>query len=95
MKNCPKCGQTRQGEEFKCPNCDVFYSQLDELLFEEQEKLERETLKGAMKRIRAAEDPKQALKDELKTLWRNTPLKTKIVIWTVIAFLFVLIVPIF
>lgn len=95
MKNCPKCGQARQGEEFKCPNCDVFYSQLDELLFEEQEKLERDTLKGALKRIRAAEDSKQAVKDELKLIWRNTPLRTKIVILTIIAFLFVLIVPIF
>lgn len=95
MKNCPQCGQPRQGEEFKCPTCDVFYSRLDELLFEEQQKLEQNTLKGALKRIRAAEDRKQALKGELKIMWRNTPLKTKIVIWTVIAFLFVLIVPVF
>lgn len=95
MKNCPQCGQPRQGEEFKCPTCDVFYSQLDELLFEEQQKLEQNTLKGALKRIRASEDRKQALKGELKIMWRNTPLKTKIVIWTVIAFLFVLIVPVF
>ena len=95
MKNCPKCGQPRQGEEFKCPSCDVFYSQLDELLFEEQQKLEQNTLKGALKRIRAAEDRKQALRNELKAVWRSMPLKTKIVIWTVIAFLFVLIVPVF
>ncbi|QPK62153.1 hypothetical protein IVG45_14965 [Methylomonas sp. LL1] len=95
MKNCPKCGQPRQGEEYKCPSCDVFYSQLDELLYEDQEKRERNTFKGALKRIRAAEDRKQALKAELATAWRNTPLKTKIVIWTVIAFVFVLVVPIF
>ncbi len=95
MKNCPQCGQPRLGEEFKCPECDVFYSQLDELLYEEQQKQERHTLKGALKRIRAAENRKQALKDELKTVWRNTPLKTKIVIWTVIAFVFVLVVPVF
>jgi uncharacterized membrane protein YvbJ len=95
MKNCPQCGQPRLGEEFKCPSCDVFYSQLDELLFAEQEKLEKDTLKGALKRVRAAADRKQAIRDELKILWRNTPLKTKIVIWTVIAFVFVLVVPIF
>jgi uncharacterized membrane protein YvbJ len=92
MKNCPKCGQARQGEEFKCPSCDVFYSQLDELLFEEQQKLEQNTLKGALKRIRAAEDRKQALRGELKTVWRNTPLKTKITLWTIFAFVFVLVV---
>ncbi len=92
MKNCPKCGQPRQGEEFKCPQCNVFYSQLDKLLFEEQQKLEQATLKGAMKRVLAAEDRKQTFKDELKTLWHNTPLKTKIALWTIIAFVFVLVV---
>lgn len=95
MKNCPKCGQPRLGEEFKCPTCDVFYSQLDEILFEDQQKREQNTFKGALKRVRSAEDSSQAFKAELKTLWRNIPLKTKIVIWTVIAFVFVLVVPIF
>jgi uncharacterized membrane protein YvbJ len=95
MKNCPKCGKPRQGEEFKCPTCDVFYSQLDEILFEDQQKREQNTLKGAFKRLCAAEDSSKAFKTELKTLWRNMPLKTKIVIWTVIAFVFVLVVPIF
>jgi flagellar biosynthesis/type III secretory pathway M-ring protein FliF/YscJ len=52
-------------------------------------------LKGAFKRLCAAEDSSKAFKTELKTLWRNIPLKTKIVIWTVIAFVFVLVVPIF
>jgi uncharacterized Zn finger protein (UPF0148 family) len=95
MKNCPQCGKPRQGEEYKCPTCDVFYSQLDEILFEEQQRLERNTFKGALKRIRAAADSKQALKDELRTVWHNMPLTTKIVIWTVIAFVFVLVVPVF
>ena len=95
MKNCPKCGQPRQGEEFKCPTCDVFYSQLDEILFEDQQKREQDTLKGAWKRIRVTENKSQAFKYELKTFWRNIPLKTKIVIWTIIAFVFVLVVPIF
>lgn len=90
----PQCGQVRIGEEFKCPHCDVFYSQLDELLFEEQQRLERDTLTGAVKRIRAATDRKQALKRELAAVWRKTPLRTKIVLWTVVAFLFVLIVPV-
>ncbi|WP_415879291.1 hypothetical protein [Methylomonas sp. TEB] len=95
MKNCPQCGQPRLGEAFKCPSCDVFYSQLDELLYAEQQKQESQTLKGTLKRIRAAEDRSQALGAALKTLWFNTPLKTKIVIWTLIAFVFVLVVPVF
>lgn len=95
MKNCPQCGQTRQGEAFKCPTCDVFYSQLDELLFEEQQKQENGTFKGALKRIFAEERRYAAMKQELKAFWRAMPLKTKIVILTVIAFVFVLVVPIF
>lgn len=95
MKNCPQCGQPRLGEEFKCPRCEVFYSQLDEMLFAEQQERERHTFKGGWKRILAAEDHQQALRDELKTLWRNTPLKTKIVLWTIVAFVFVLVVPVF
>jgi len=95
MKNCPQCGQARQGEAFKCPACDVFYSQLDELLYQEQQKQEQHTLKGALKRILAAEQRRAAIKHELKATWRATPLKTKIVIWTIIAFVFVLVVPIF
>lgn len=91
MKNCPQCGQARLGEEFKCPQCDVFYSQLDELLFEEQQRLEKNTAKGRMKRILAAENRKQALIDELKIIWRQTPLKTKITLLTIFAFVFVLV----
>lgn len=92
MKNCPQCGQARQGEAYKCPSCDVFYSQLDELLFEEQERQERNTWKGALKRIYAADDRKQAVTDELKRVWNDTPLKTKITLWTIVAFIFMLVV---
>jgi uncharacterized membrane protein YvbJ len=95
MKNCPQCGQARQGEEYKCPSCDVFYSQLDELLFEDQQKRESQTWKGAWKRILAAKNRQQALSSELKIVWQRTPLKTKIVLWTIVAFVFVLVVPIF
>jgi predicted nucleotidyltransferase len=69
----------------------VFYSQLDELLFEEQQKLERNTVKGQLKLILAADDKSQAFKDYLKSILRETPLKTKITLWTILAFLFVLV----
>lgn len=93
MKNCPQCGQARLGEEFKCPKCDVFYSQLDELLFEQQQKDEYYTWKGRAKRIWAANDRKQATKDELAQAWNATPLQTKIVYVTVFAFVFWLVMP--
>ncbi|WP_446808819.1 hypothetical protein ACH50O_16330 [Methylomonas sp. 2BW1-5-20] len=50
---------------------------------------ESQALKGALKRIHAAEDSSQTLKNKLKILWHNAPLKTKTEIWTVIAFVLV------
>jgi hypothetical protein len=91
MKNCPQCGQARHGEAFKCPNCEVFYSPLDALLFEEHQRLEQKTLKGQLKRILAADNSAQAFKHSLKTLWHDTPLKTKITLWTIAAFVFALV----
>jgi hypothetical protein len=91
MKNCPKCGQARLGEEFKCPRCDVFYSQLDEFLYEEQQVLERASVKGRIKAVWDAADRKQALRKELSRSWRETPLKTKIALWTIFAFVFALV----
>jgi hypothetical protein len=91
MKNCPQCAKPRLGEEFKCPSCDVFYSQLDKLLYEEQQRLEKDTLKGRLKVIWAATDRKQAAKAELHAIWKATPLKTKITLCTVVAFVFVLV----
>ena len=91
MKNCPECHQPRLGEEFKCPKCDVFYSKLDELLFEEQQKKEQNSLKGRLKVVLAAADHKQAMREEFKRAWKNTPLKTKITLWSIFAFIFVLV----
>ncbi|QWF70673.1 hypothetical protein KEF85_15335 [Methylomonas paludis] len=92
MKNCPKCGQARQGELFKCPSCDVFYSQIDEILYEEQLLLEKHTVKGLIKKVLAAPDRSQALRSELSSIWKNTPWQTKISLWTIFAFVFALIV---
>lgn len=92
MKNCPQCGQARLGEEFKCPSCDVFYSQLDEILFEEQQRMEKDSFKGRLKVILAADDRKQALREEAGKIWQATPLRTKITLWTLFAFVFALVV---
>jgi len=92
MKNCPKCGQPRKGEAFKCPSCDVFYSQLDEFLYEEQQALEKNTLTGRLKIVWAATDRKQALREQMADIWQSTPLKTKITLFTIFAFVFALVV---
>lgn len=91
MKNCPQCGQARVAENFKCPVCDVFYSQLDELLYEEQQRIEARTLKVQLRRVWAAEDKQQALRECLGEHWRETPWQTKVTMVTVFAFIFVLV----
>lgn len=91
MKNCPQCGQPRVAETYKCPACEVFYSQLDELLYEEQQRLEARTFKAHLRRIWAAEDKQQALADALHTGWRETPWQTQVTLVTVFAFIFVLV----
>ena len=91
MKNCPQCGEPRLGEAFKCPSCDVFYSQLDEFLYEEQQELEKHTLNGRLKKILAAENRQQAFWHELGAVWKATPLKTKITLWSIFAFVFALV----
>jgi uncharacterized Zn finger protein (UPF0148 family) len=93
MTHCPQCGGVRKGEEFKCPQCDVFYSQLDQWLFEEQQQAEYHSWGARLKRIWAAEQRKQAVAREGRLLWRNTPLKTKIVYITVAAFIFWTVMP--
>lgn len=94
MKNCPQCQRPREGEDLKCPICDVFYSELDQMLYEDLQREESKTWKGAWKRVVAAENRRQALIEELRQAWCDTPLKTKIVLLTVAAFVFVLVVPI-
>ena len=91
MKNCPQCGQARVADTLKCPICDVFYSQLDELLYAEQQRIEQNTFKGQLRRIWAAQDRPQALREYLNEVWAVTPWQTKITWWTVFAFLFVLV----
>lgn len=91
MKNCPACGQPRMGDQLKCPDCDVFYSQLDEILFAEQQRIEQQSIKGQLRKAWAAADRQQALADYLGSSWRATPLSTKISLWTIMAFIFVLV----
>lgn len=91
MKYCPKCGLSRIGEEFKCPKCDIFYSKLDEILFDQQQIKDRNSFKNRLKVIFNAENPKQAFNNEVKLAWQNTPLKTKISLLTIFAFVFALV----
>lgn len=91
MKNCPQCGHERVAETYKCPDCDVFYSQLDELLFAEQQRLEAKTLKARLRRVWLADDRRQACDALWAEIWGEAPWQTKVTLWTVFAFIFVLV----
>jgi uncharacterized membrane protein YvbJ len=91
MKNCPQCGSPRQGEAYICPRCKVFYSKLDEFLYAEQLEREKHSLKGRLKIILNAADRKQALVSEIKVIWEDMPIKSKIIWLTVFTFVFALV----
>ncbi len=88
MNQCPICGHKRQGEEKKCPKCEVFYSVIDEFLAQEEAKDEEQLFKTRAKRVLAAADRKQAFKDELKLIYRELPKGSMFVLYVVLAFIF-------
>ena len=92
MKNCPKCGQPRQGEAYKCQTCDVFYSQLDEILYADQKKQKLTTIEGRLKHAWASKNRRQAVLEELRTSYQQLPLQAKVAIWTIGFFVFALMV---
>ncbi|NOQ35593.1 MAG: hypothetical protein GQ569_06825 [Methylococcaceae bacterium] len=73
MTKCPQCGNQRNGEEYKCPKCDCYYSELDEILATEKAELEKRSIKGRLNAIRAADDSMAAFKKECLRVKENTP----------------------
>jgi hypothetical protein len=92
MNKCPKCGQQRQADEYRCFTCGCFYSRLDEILADEEAEREKKSFKGRLKMIRTADNPKQALINELRTLKENTPQQTFLTFGVIFIFIFALIV---
>lgn len=91
MNQCPVCGRQRQGDHKKCPNCDVFYSAIDEFLAEEEAKEERDWLRTRCKRIFAATDRKAALAQEWHEYTQTLPKGSGFVLYVIIAFVFMLV----
>ncbi|MFA5984221.1 MAG: hypothetical protein WC782_09405 [Methylococcaceae bacterium] len=88
MKNCPQCGQPRQGEAFKCPRCDIFYSKIDEILFEQQVEAEKDSFNTHIKAILASDNITRALTKQLKSTWKDLSLKAKFTLWVIFVFVF-------
>jgi uncharacterized membrane protein YvbJ len=92
MNHCPQCGQKRIAEELTCPKCHCFYSQLDQLLAEQQAEIDKHSLAGHLKAIWQANNKQQALQQELINLKKNTPNRTKLTFIVIILFIFALMV---
>lgn len=92
MRKCPQCGQHRKTDEYRCLSCGCFYSHLDEILAAEEAEQERQSVKGRLQHIMAANNSKQALFDELLNIKENTPTRTFLTLAFIFIFIFALIV---
>ncbi|NOT83965.1 MAG: hypothetical protein HOP02_04115 [Methylococcaceae bacterium] len=90
MNQCSKCGHQRQGDEKKCPQCDLFYSKIDEFLAEEEAKDTQDTLKTRLNRVLSATDRKQALIVELRAIYQAMPKGSLWIMYLVLTFVFAL-----
>lgn len=88
MNTCPQCGQPRKGEAYQCPQCGIFYSEIDRILFEQEQEAERHSLKGHIKAVLAAENRKLALRQALSRYWQGLPLRGKFTYWLIFLFIF-------
>ena len=91
MNNCPECGHQREGDEYKCPKCDCFYSQLDEILATEEEEKESRSLKGRLKSIQKSDDSINAFKQEFNKLKDATTEKALLTLALIFMFVFALV----
>jgi uncharacterized membrane protein YvbJ len=92
MNNCPACGHQRQGEEKKCPHCQIFYSSIDEFLAEEEEREQKDWFKTRFKRVWSAVDRKQALRAEWEAYCATLPRGSGFVVYVILAFVFAMII---
>jgi len=88
MNHCPQCQRQRQADEYKCPACDCYYSQLDEILATEEAEVYKKSFKGRFQAILHANNSKQALQAEIKNLTTKTPLRTKFTLIVILLFIF-------
>lgn len=88
MNQCPQCGYQRPDFDKKCPQCDGFYSKIDEFLAEEEAKAAQYTFKTRLKRIINASDRKQASVDELRDIYQAMPKSSWWILYLIMTFIF-------
>jgi hypothetical protein len=79
-------------EQVRCPECGAFYSKIIELIDQEAEAEERDSLKGLCKRVLQAGSKKEAINIEWLKFKAGMTLKAKVALWVVFAFVFALMV---
>jgi predicted ATP-dependent serine protease len=92
MTHCPQCQHQREGEEYKCPKCDCFYSALDEMLATEADEIKKRSFIGRLQAIKTASNSIEALKNEYQRLEDSTPYSTILALGVIFMFIFALII---
>ena len=92
MNKCPQCGQRRKADEYRCLTCGCFYSQLDEILADDEAEREKNSLKGHLKAIKKADNFKQALRDEFQLLKAHITRRMFFTLLVIFVFIFALMV---
>lgn len=90
MNQCSQCGHQRRKDERKCPQCNLFYSKIDEFLAEEELKDQQNAFKTRVNRVLGATNRKQALFDELLVTYQAMPRGSLWILYLVLTFIFAL-----
>lgn len=91
--NCPHCGHERLNQtETQCSHCGRFYSKVFELIAEEEAYEFEHSWQGRWQRYSQANNKKQALISEFKTITANWSLMTWFSVFVTFTFVFALIV---
>lgn len=92
MNKCSVCGQERNDQDMKCPECGSFYSKVAEIIAEQEAQEEMQTLRGRCKRIFASDDIKHALQEELQLIWTGLTKTGVFALFVIFVFVFALVV---
>jgi len=88
MTKCPQCDRQRKGEEYKCPDCDCFYSPLDEILAAEAAEIEKRSFVGRFKASKKESNFWGAVKKEYKRLDDTSPYNVSLILMVIVMFIF-------
>lgn len=92
MKKCPTCGHESNQDQIKCPACGAYYSRIIQLIDEEAENEEKQSMRGRWRRIVDADNKQEELKKEIAAWSASLNKTSRFTLLIVFIFVFALIV---